>query len=1176
MRHLYRNLAICVIVIGFLAWQIFPVEQKLRLGKDLRGGVTLVYPVQIDRADDPGDVLDRTIAVLKNRVDPTGTLDIQMVAQGQDRIEITMPLPREAVKRQRAEFQARLDALGSGVVAPAALDAALRMPSAEREAELTRLAAGREGMLASMRAAATALDGSAAARMALDLAAQRGDADEVLNDLADKAGEAEVAYERARGAVLAASIDPEVVRRALELPRERTRLKSEATGERVELPSLHERAIEELTAAHPEQAGAIREVVGLFDAYRANRDSLDDPSDLKRLLASSGQLTFRITCDPMGAGSSAMVHPEEQRLREELREKGPRNVRARDARWFKINDPLAAMNIDTVEAADAFFAAPAAVGASRGYVVEEWGGEYFMLAWDTRALRLTQADGAWGLRQGFVTTDDLGKPAIGFTMDPQGAVRLGDLTGTNVNNRMAVLLDDQVYTAPNINSRITRSGIIQGDYSASELDYVIRILNAGSLQARLSPEPLSEVTVAPELGADNLRLGLAAGVLSFAVVGVVIVLYYFQFGLIALIALAANGLIILGAMSVLRSAFTMPGIAGVVLTFGMAVDANVLIYERVREEIRRGLELRSAVKLGFQKAFSSIVDGNVTNLIVCLVLYQVGTPELKGFAVTMSIGVVATLFAGLFVTRVIFALLIEKVGLRKGWSMLPMQLPVIDRVLEPKIDWIRYRWVAVAVSTLLVGTGLVMIFSRGEKMLDTEFRGGTQVTVQFRPVDAGDPDGPRVTGTRREVEEAIQAIGRGRSETDPLSTMRVAEILPLDPQADGVTSDRFQIKTLATESRLVLDAVIEALGDRIDALPALTFAGDESGDLTATAPVFPITQAQLGANIGEPGVVEDVSGFIGGVAIVLRELNPPPTLAQLDRRVAQLRASPSYSDTLGRPHRTIVVEGTPERVGTAVVVSADEGLSILDNEEAWRADVAGREWRLVHDALTEVTTLASVQSFSPAVAADFRAKAFVSIALSCVLMVIYIWIRFGNAWYSLAAIACLAHDALTAVGLIALAEIIYDAHVFEGVAASLGILPFKIDLNLIAAVLTIIGYSVNDTIVIMDRIRENRGKLPYASRRVVNDAINQTFSRTVMTSGTTLVAILILYIEGGEGMRSFAYAMLIGVAVGTYSTVAVAAPLVWSKKADQTEARERKRLEALHSQSDGGGSPPAA
>jgi SecD/SecF fusion protein len=216
----------------------------------------------------------------------------------------------------------------------------------------------------------------------------------------------------------------------------------------------------------------------------------------------------------------------------------------------------------------------------------------------------------------------------------------------------------------------------------------------------------------------------------------------------------------------------------------------------------------------------------------------------------------------------------------------------------------------------------------------------------------------------------------------------------------------------------------------------------------------------------------------------------------------------------------------------------------------WEEELAGLEWDMAVEALGSYTTLASVQSFSSVIAEDFKNTAVVAVFLSLVLILIYIWVRFGSVRYSMAAIATLLHDVLFAIGLIAMAEILYDNEITASIAHSLLIEPFKIDLTLVAAILTIIGYSLNDTIVIMDRIRENRGRMPYATKKVVNDSINQTISRTLITSGTTLIATLILYTMGGPGVRAFSYALLCGVIVGTYSSIAVAAPLVWSRRKD--------------------------
>src|SRR5690606_8052805 len=207
-----------------------------------------------------------------------------------------------------------------------------------------------------------------------------------------------------------------------------------------------------------------------------------------------------------------------------------------------------------------------------------------------------------------------------------------------------------------------------------------------------------------------------------------------------------------------HAAFTLPGIAGIILTFGQAVDSNVLIYERMREEFKRGADMRTAVRLGFSKAFASIVDGNVANLIICAVLYRFGTQEIRGFAITLSIGVLATLFAALVVSRLIFTILVDHVGWSRT-SMLPMAVPAVQRALEWKVNWLRLRWFFVTASILLTGLGIIAAVVRGPQMLDTEFRGGTQIELQFKDDPQSDPQRPRpLMLTRQDVLNRVEAI----------------------------------------------------------------------------------------------------------------------------------------------------------------------------------------------------------------------------------------------------------------------------------------------------------------------------------------------------------------------------------------------------------------------------------
>ncbi|MEM1185171.1 MAG: protein translocase subunit SecD [Planctomycetota bacterium] len=1142
MRHILRNSIFAVGLLVLAVASFVPPEDKLRRGKDLSGGTTLVYSVQMDPGQNAQEVLGKTIEVLKDRVDPSGLLEIQMIAQGQDRIEVTMPLPNSDVLALSDAFQKELEELDRATIDADQWERAMRAGDADRAAQLESLSRGDAALLEDMRETASLFDDASYLRQTFDAAAESGAAQPVvLDELAGEVATAEIKYELAREEVLAAGLSSEEMRRVLQLSDVRRPLKNEA-GEFAPYDSESERALTRIQADYPAQWPQVERVRKTYEAYIEQRTSLDDPDELKRLIAAAGVPSFRITIDPQGSGTENS-HPEEARLRAELLEKGPLNVQARDARWCKVNK--LSTWYDSIEGLNFLESDPAGFWRSRGLVGERYQGEHWLLCWDNRVNRLTQNDNDWRVARAFQTQDEFGRPAIGFAMDERGAIQLGRLTSPNVGNKLAVLLDEEVYTAPVLNAALSRNGIIQGDFSTEELNYIIRVMTAGSLQAALSPEPLSVNEIAPTFGQDNLEAGTYAGMIAIGAVSGFMLFYYFSFGLVAVISLVFNAALILGAMSLARAAFTLPGIAGVILTFGMAVDANVLIYERIREERRNGADLRTAVRLGFRKALSSIVDGNVTNLIVCFVLANLGTQEIKGFAITLGIGVVGTMISSLFISRLILSLAVDVLKL-KNLGMLPSAVPAIERLLEPKFDWMAARWGFVVVSLTGIGLGIGMIVYQGDKMLDTEFRGGTQVTVRF---EKENEDGTRnpVQLLRADVLDRVQGLAEGLDETDPLEPLKNAEVIPQNADDTGVRSSEFQIKTYATDQSAVIEAISAEFAESLASRPPLNFIGRDE----PTPPrdrVGPILGSRLGEAINQPGVRNDVSEYIGGVAILLEDLQPRPDRDGLLERLANAREKAEFSGTVGRSYDLVVLAGTDEAIESAAFIVVDEGLSALGNEELWEDEVAQIEWELVQVALRNTTRLASVQSFSPVIAETFQQTAIVSVVLSLLLILIYIWVRFGSVRYSTAAIITLLHDVLIMIGLIALAEILYENDMTAGIAQSVGVQPFKIDLNLVAAILTIIGYSLNDTIIIMDRIRENRGKLPYASREVINQSINQTISRTVITSGTTFIATLILYVFGGEGVRAFSYALLAGVAVGTYSSIAVAAPLVWSRK----------------------------
>ncbi len=1129
MRQTWTRFVIVVVALIIALYAIIPPEQSLRRGKDLAGGVSMIYAVQIAPSEDHREILPRLIDALKRRLDPSGVMEIQIVAMGRDRIEISMPLPNEQVKRLKRDFEEALAQLGRATLNEGRLDAMARASGPERGEALRTLSAGSESRAALLAKVNESWD--AYQRIRRDYDAETDPAKKREMELT--VGAFQVAYEDARAAAIRGAVSAEEILSIVNASQAR-RTVADKQGV-VQLDSPREIAERRVRQAHPEAAADIDRLLALHAAYEARRTGYDDPQDIIRLLRGAGVLSFRITVKPN-------QYPGEQQAREDLRARGPRAISSRDVKWFKINEIQTWIDSPAVARAfneDPDF--PSSFFAGMGYVVEPFGGDYYMLCWDTRTTRLTREEGSWAVARAYPGVDNFGRPAIQFQMNTNGAVLLGRLTGDHLGDQMAILLDDQVYTAPTLQGRISSNGQITGRFSTEEIQYIVRVLGGGSLQAKLVPEPLSINSVGPELGADNLRKGLVAGVYAIIIVAGFMIVYYFSSGVVAVVSLVVNSILIMGAMAISQAAFTMPGIAGLILTFGMAVDSNVLIYERVREELQRGADLKTAIRLGFDRALASIVDGNITNLIVCVVLYYLGTTEIKGFAVTMGVGVVSTLFAALVVSRLIFNIMLSA-GWRKT-SMLPMALPGIQRLLTPNISWIRYRYVFVFISFVYVALGVGMIVFQGRKMLDNEFLGGTVVTLQL----GSSENRGAVTMTRPEVEARVRQVAAEAPQGDELNKLSFADVFPIDPRADGVTSDRFAIKTVVENSRAVLDAILPRFTDVTEIKPALTFRGHDQ-DASGLAPVYAIDKDNLGRVIERAGVTWNVRDYMGGVAIVLDDIVPPESIDSIRQRLQGERETAEFSDTLSRVVDVRPLAGSDAAATSAVILVFDPEASLFENEARWEREMREREWSLVQQALTRSTTPASVQNFSASVASTFRGDAIAATLVSFLLIGVYIWVRFKTPRYSLAAVVALVHDVVTVVGLLALCEILYDTPATHNFAVAIGLLPFKIDLNTVAALLTIAGYSLNDTVVVMDRIRENRGKLPHATASIINLSINQTFSRTIITGGTTIGSCIILYFFGGEGMRAFAFALFAGLVVGTYSSVAVAAPLVWSRK----------------------------
>ncbi len=1176
-------LIVVVLAVCLLSISIKP----MRLGADLRGGVSLVYKVNIpEDASDPQAILARTIAVLKDRVNPKGVYDISMQPMGRDRIEVVMPLPDEEVQGLAKAFNDSIDELlKRSEIRAGELDEALKRGAAPAEfGGDTETERGRK--IAELQAVYNEREGS---RQAFNDAQEASASDAELQRLAFAAAGAQGKFDGLYAEVLKLSLGEARVTRTLSLPTMPVERKEKnAVGEDVRVldedgspifdPSQRETALEDMKSEFSHLADLLDATTTHYDAYKAKSTGFDDPQDLMRLMRGAGVLEFHIT---VSNNDPASVDVDD--LRTQLQEIGPGAASSAQAKWYPINELK--QWYDKPEELEYLQRDPVNYFRGRDLVAELYQGEHYLLLYTTQAKSMTHdPQHEWSIVQAYPSADRLGRPAVSFELDNAGGSLMGKLTAAHLRKPMAIVLDGQVYSAPTLQSQITTSGIIQGNFSQEEIAYLIKVLAAGSLQAQLSPDPISVSILGPSLGADNLEKGQEAFIISIIAVAVFMVLYYFFAGFVAVMALAANGIIIFGVMIGIDGTFTLPGLAGIVLTIGMAVDANVLIYERIREEIFGGeQDLRGAIRQGYRKALSTILDANITNLIVCMVLFYTATTEVKGFALTLTIGIGATLFTALFVTRQFYYLYTDLAKIEK-LSMLATVFPGIHRMLEPNINWIGLRKGFWTFSVIAVSGSAILVWSRGVDMLDTEFRGGVSLIMETATVDEdgdGQPDvvdGEKVhlllrhSGSADSVEERIRLLGEQAdpdSATDEqervrlliLSEMRNASVLTMGDtttDADGnVLGTQYQIKVASpkglgedvTITEAVVLAIVSEFGNQLDVIQPVAFDGAGAAD--STPHVFPITDVELGGNINRPDATQRVPDYFGGVAVLLSNVDPPMTEADAEGRISRMRSQPDflqYGDRPVRVHGLTLADPTDPSLGYThlAVVAFDEFRSYhkIDADQ-WYREVADPEWQLISRALMQPASLKGVSSYSSAVAATLAAQAIVAVALTLMGILVYIWIRFGSLRYSAAAIVALVHDVMIALGLLALSTMVAGTF-FSTV---LKIEPFRIDLGVVAALLTIIGYSLNDTIVILDRIRENRGKLPLPTAPIVNRSINQTVSRTLLTSVTTLMAVLIMYFEGGGGIRPFTFCLLVGLFVGTYSSVAIAAPLVFTGSA---------------------------
>jgi SecD/SecF fusion protein len=1136
MQPLRRSIADIVVIVAtcaVMAVAIMPLEKKVKLGRDLRGGVSLIYSVAMPEGADPDtkrEILKQTIVTLKNRVNPQGVLDLTMVPQGEDRIEVVMPLPGDEVRAAQKAYAATVEALlAKARLTPRELDAALEAGNA---VSLARGDARRGEQLSALQ---DAWQAARTARAAYEAGRAAGKAAGELDALADAAATAEVTYESRRSAVQTGALGAGRWSRVVALPATARKGADRAS------------AVDELKGEFPSAAGEIDAALAAWDSYSVLRTTLDDPEDLKRLLRGAGVLDFRIAVTTQ---NSLGVNVDE--LRKQLREGGALAAESPVARWFRVNS-LSEWH-ETPEQLAALEADPAGYFASTRGLLAGSGpdGSVHLLLWTTPDRSMTHEPGRpdWAMKGVGRTVDELGRVAVSFQLDDRGGTEMGRLTGANINQPMAIVLDNQVYTAPNLNSKINDRGQITGNFSDKDIDYLVRVLASGSLGARLSPEPVSVSVLGPAMGKDNLQRGLDSVLISVAVTFAVMLVYYFIPGIIANLSLVANALAIFFAMVLVDANFTLPGLAGIALTIAIAVDSNVLIYERLREEmVDKGEKLIDAIETAMSRAASAIIDGNITNLIVVVVLYWFAGAEVRGFALVMGIGVFTTLAAGLIVTHVLLRAYALGTGATRI-GMLPIAIPGLSAALRPSVDWIRYRHVMWAASLVLGVACVAATLSRGEDIFETEFRGGTSMTMSTRAARPGEAElGGRLLLSRAAVEERLRALGANAGGDPILEELRKATVLTVGESGPNGESTAFQIKIpnptgIEDEAQVATKltvAVVDAFEEDMDIRRPVKFAG--AGEATSAGRAFRIDRPNLGDVLARAGLDVPLDEAMGGVAIVVGGIEPPITPADAAERIRRLRSQPDYSDIAARTVDIVGLRSAGEGAFSEIaVVVADPDLAGRKvSDAAWQKNYAELEWRLVSTALSQQASLEQVSSISPSVARDLAEQAVFAVLLSLVGMLVYIWVRFGSLLYSVATVVGVVFNMAVCLGFLALTKLIGGT----GIGQSLGIQEIRIDLNVIAALLTVIGYSLNDTIVILDRIRENRGKMPFATRSMINDSINQTFSRTLLTGGCAVATPIILFYMGGSGIQPFAFTFFVGLIAGTYSSIAIAAPLVF-------------------------------
>lgn len=819
------------------------------------------------------------------------------------------------------------------------------------------------------------------------------------------------------------------------------------------------------------------------------------------------------------------------------------------------------------------------------------------------------------LRRASTGMAENGSACVNFSFDSEGAMRFFRLTDHNKpttdgrKRQLAIILDGQVHSAPNLNGAIRDSGQITGSFSAEELKALVEVLNAGALQLPINPTPISEFSISPTLGTDVQNKGLWAIYMSSIAVFIFMVVYYRFAGVVANISLVLNLILIIGAMAICNATFTLPGLAGLVLTIGMAVDSNVLIYERMREEMERGSSLRMVIHNGFDKALSAIVDSNVTTLIAAVVLYMIGTDQIRGFAVSLFIGLTMSMFSALYFGRLMFDIAERKRLIRDKMTMLKL-------IGVTQFDFISKLKLAVTGSVTFIAIGVAMVLARGTDSLDIDFSGGSSVTFQFEKDQQIDDvrgklqkafdsmslerlalPGESAAGERgvqfrlRTKEEDFKKIRTGIASTfkdDAYAlkhvtvtytapakviatssfgvSQRVAGSAGLDdvktesPEKNEVkpddtkksAADEESKKTDKPEEKTTEDKPVVKAAEKSDEGDKATTKSDKKEEPPTATKTGNDPPKSGDKSIGEPDRSGPVDPFADANQTELVFSSEISTSTAADYLLSELREINEKTYKSANANVLFRITGTS---GTGLTAAENKAKTFDKMKVEVRSTVSDAELsqalKAMEKTLKETPIFEEVSNFAASVAEDMRYLAIIALLASGVGTVIYLWFRFTKADFGIAAVVAVFHDVLFTLACLPMAYYLSKTPL----GPLLGLEDFKLNLSIVAAFMTIIGYSLNDTIVIFDRVREIRGRNPMLTSQMINDSVNQTLSRTILTAVTVFITVAILYAFGGEGIHGFAFCMLIGTLVGCYSTIYIASPiLLWMWDLEQKRA----------------------